>query len=168
MADPNMIYKISEYRMLVEDNLDNDYNFILYLAHILKCIETKHEFITKFAIKSLQFNISPTLCKFRDEDSSEKVSQRELLHFCLYMTNCNKICDKMLNKISLYKQDKAGFKKQNKLPDCVLDDFIRFEDKINILGPIYKKVAETYDTCLQGKYQSLYNNNKNASFLTLQ
>lgn len=164
MVDPNLIYQISEYRMLVEDN---DYYFILYLAHILKCIETKHEFITKFGIKSLEFDINPILYKFEIENPSknEKISQRELLQFCLYFANCNKICEKMLNKISLYKQDKAGFKKQNKLPDCVLDDFIRFEDKINYLAPLYKKVAETYDTCLQGKYQSLYNNNKNASFL---
>lgn len=163
MVDPNLIYQISEYRMLVEDN---DYYFILYLAHILKHIESKQEdCITDFGIKSLEFNISPTLCKFRDEDSSEKVSQSELLQFCLYVANCNQICEKMLNKISLYKQDKDGFKNQNKLPDCVLDDFVRFEDKINILAPLYKKVAETYDTCLGLKHQSVYNKKKYASFL---
>jgi hypothetical protein len=166
MTDPNLIYKISEYRMRDKDNLDTYYYFILYLAHILKCIENSiDESISDYGLKTLEFNIMPILYKFRGGE--EKVTQSELVQFCLYMTNCHKICNKMLKVISLYNQHTDAFKYHTKLPDCVLNDFNSFETRINNLAPKFQQIQEEYDDCLQGKYKTIYNKNKLDSFITV-
>lgn len=169
MVEPNMLYKISEYRLLSEDNLDNDYYFIRYLAYILKYIERKNQnSITDFGLKSVEFNVSCIYTKFVNKSQQEeKVTQNELIKFCLYMFNANKICEKMKNVIILYKQDKNGFRKNSKLPDCVLDDFIRFEDRIHNLSIMFNKIADGYSDSLSPKHASLYNQQKTISFLTI-
>lgn len=169
MVEPNMLYKISEYRLLSEDNLDNDYYFIRYLAYILKYIERKNQnSITDFGLKSVEFNVSCIYTKFVNKSQQEeKVTQNELIKFCLYMFNANKICEQMKNVIILYKQDKNGFRKNSKLPDCVLDDFIRFEDRIHNLSIMFNKIADGYSDSLSPKHASLYNQQKTLSFLTI-
>jgi len=164
MADPNILYKIFEYRLLSEDSLDSDYFFIQYLAYILTYIE--RDCITDFGFKSVEFNIKPIVEKFRGEYTKEQVTQQDLIHFCLYMSNSNKICKNFLIKISLYKQNKDEFRNDSKLPDCVLDDFIRFEDRIYNLSTMFNKVVESYSDCLGPKHKSIYNTDKHRSFLT--
>lgn len=164
MADPNILYKIFEYRLLSESSLDSDYFFIQYLAYILTYIE--RDCITDFGFKSVEFNIKPVVEKFRGEYTKEQVTQKDLIHFCLYMSNSNKICQNFLIKISLYKQNKDEFRNDSKLPDCVLDDFIRFEDRICNLSTMFNKVVESYSDCLGPKHKSIYNTDKHRSFLT--
>jgi hypothetical protein len=166
MLQPNMLYKICENRLLSEDN-DNDYYFIQYLAYILKYIERKNSNpITIFGLKSVEFNIMSIYTKLVNESQEEeKVTQNELIIFCLYMSNANKICEKMENVITLYKKDKNGFRENSKLPDCVLDDFIRFEDRIHNLSIMYNKIAHLYSDSLGLKHTSVYNKKKKISFL---
>lgn len=165
MADLNILYKIFEYRLLFEDSLDSDYFLIKYLAYILIYIE--RECITDFGLKSVEFNIKPIVEKFRGKYTKEKVTQKDLIYFCLYMSNSNKICNNFLIKISLYKQNKDGFKNDSKLPDCVLDDFIKFENRIYNLSTMFNKVLESYSDCLGPKHKSIYNTDKHRSFLTI-
>jgi hypothetical protein len=167
MAHPNMLYKIFEYRLLSEDSedsLDSDYFFIQYLTYILTYID--RDCITDFGFKSVEFNIKPVVEKFRGEYTKEQVTQQDLIDFCLYMSNSNKICNNFLIKISLYKQNKDEFRNDSKLPDCVLDDFIRFEDRICNLSTMFNKVVEIYSDCLGPKHKSIYNTDKHRSFIT--
>ena len=167
MTDPNILYKISEYRLLTEYSLlseDSDYFFIQYLAYILTYIE--RDCITDFGFKTVEFNIKPIIDKFKGECTKEKVTQNDLINFCLYTSNSNKICKIFLSKISLYKLDKDVFRNNSKLPDCVLDDFIRFEDRIYNLSIIFNKVLESYSPFLGTKHKIMYNKDKHRSFLT--
>jgi hypothetical protein len=184
MAEPNMLYKIFELRLLSEDNLDNDAYFIQYLAYILKYIERKNKnknsiavldlkynehknSITYFGLKSVEFDVGHVYKKFVNESQKEeKVTQNELIKFCLYMSNANKICEKMENIIALYKQDKNTFRRHSKLPDCVLNDFISFEDRIHNLSILFKKIADGYSDSLSPKHTIAYNQQKTKSFLT--
>ena len=166
MVEPNMLYKIFQRRLLTEDNIDNDYYFIRYLAYILKYTERKnYNRITYFGLKSIELNIMPIYTKLVNEFQEEKVTQNELIKFCLYMSNANKICEEMKNVITLYKQDKNGFRQNSKLPDCVLYDFIRFEDRIYKLSIMFNKIAEEYSDCLGTKHKYIYNQDKTISFL---
>ena len=168
MVEPNMIYKICENRLLAVGNLDNDYYFIRYLAYILKYIERKNNNrITDFGLKSVEFDVAYIYTKFVNKSQQEeKVTQNELIKFCLYMYNANIICEKIKDVITLYKQDQNGFRKNSKLPDCVLDDFIRFEDRIHNLSIMFNKIADGYSVCLGSKHTSVYNQLKSRSFLT--
>lgn len=161
MVDPNILYKIFEYRLLSEDTPDSGYFFIQYLAYILTYID--RDCITDFGFKSVEFNIQPILENFK---SDEAITQKDLIDFCLYMYNSNKICENFLIKISLYKQNKDGFRNDSKLPDCVLDDFIRFEDRIYHLSTRFNKIEESYTDALGPKHKAIYNTDKHRSFLT--
>ena len=175
MTNPNILYKIFEYRLLSEgsfdssedsfdsseDSFDSAY-FIQYLAYILTYIE--HHCITDFGLKTLEFNIKPVVEKIKGEFTKEKATQKDLTHFCLYLSNSSKICEKFLIKISLYKQNKDEFKNDSKLPDRVLDDFIRFEDRIYNLYTRFNKVSEIYSDFLGPKHKSIYNIDKQRSF----
>ena len=156
-------HNMHKFRLLSEDNLNNDYFFIQYLAYILTYIE--HECITDFGFKTVEFNIVPILDNFKGK-GKEKVTQNDLINFCLYMSNSNKICNKILIKISLYKLDKDAFRNNSKLPDCVLNDFIRFEDRIYNMSVIFNKVLECYNPCLGTKHKMIYNKDQFKSFLT--
>jgi hypothetical protein len=184
MVEPNMLYKICENRLLSQDNLDNDYYFIRYLACILKYIgrnyknsitvldlkyiECKNKnSITDFGLKSVEFDVGYIYTKFVNKSQQEeKVTQNELIKFCLYMSNANKICEKMKDVITLYKRDKNTFRLHSKLPDCVLNDFISFEDRIHNLSPLFNKIADGYSDSLSPKHTSIYNQKKTISFLT--
>lgn len=166
MVEPNMLYKICENRLLSQDNLDNDYYFIRYLGYVLKYVERKNQnSITDFGLKSLELNITAIYTKFVNESQEEeKVTQKELIKFCLYMSNANKICEKMENIIALYKQDKNTFTRNSKLPDCVLNDFIRFEDRIHNLAIMFNKIADGYSDSLGSKHKTVYNKKQTLSF----
>jgi len=168
MTDPNALYKISEQRLLVRANKDTCGYFIKYLAYILKYVEREKNsnyIITDFGLKSLDLDLKFLYKKFEGKIDGKKVTQNELSEFCLYFYNGNKICERFLHIIALYKQDTDEFKKNYPLPDCVLDDFITFEDIIVNLSGILKNVIDRYITFLGPTYKSKYHEYIKKSFL---
>ena len=166
MEAPNLLYRVIEYRLLTEKELNNDYYFINYLGSILDYIERDHNgCLTEFGKMSLELNITPIYCKLTGQVESEKVSQNEMVQFCLYMSNASDVCERFKHIIKLYKENTDVFTVDSALPDCVLNDFTKYEDRVVNMTDLFKKVTDAYITCLGPKHTSVYNEEKSKSFL---
>jgi hypothetical protein len=112
---------------------------------------------------SLAVNVAPIYQKF--VDNKEKVTQKELVRFCLYMTNCYAVCVLFKGMVEVYKENTEGFIKLHPLPNYILDDFTKFEDRAFGLVDKFKKIMDGYSQSLEGKYRTIYNEEKIKGFV---
>lgn len=164
----NLLYKIAEYRLRYEKKLKNDSYFVCYLAAILDYVERNNNgYLTEFGRTSLDFDLlKPMYLKLTGQIEGEKVTQKELIKFLLYISNCNKVCNGFKHIIKLYKENADLFTLNNALPDCVLNDIVKYEDKVFNLSDMFKNVTDSYITSLSRKYISVLEEEKNNSFIT--
>jgi hypothetical protein len=112
---------------------------------------------------SLAVNVAPIYQKF--VEGKEKVSQKELVRFCLYMTNCYAVCVLFKGMVEVYKENTEGFITLHPLPNYILDDFKAYEDRAFDLVDKFKKIMDTYSQSLEGKYRKIYNEEKIKGFV---
>lgn len=165
IKEQKLIDRIIEYRILTQKDLTNDYYFLQYLGTILDYIERDHTgCLTELGRMSLAVNIAPIYHKFKE--CKEKVSQKELVRFCLYITNCYAVCVLFKGMVEVYKANNEGFLKQNEnLPTYIFDDMIEYEDRVFNLVDMFKKIMDLYSQSLEGKYRTIYNEEKTKGFV---
>lgn len=163
-AEQKLLDRVIEYRLLNEKDLTNDYYFIQYLGTILDYIERDHTgCLTELGRMSLAVNIMPIYMKF--QEGKEKVTQKELVKFCLYMTNSYAVCVLFKGMVEVYKEQPINFAELHPLPTYILDDIVKFEDRAFDLVDKFKKIMDTYSHSLEGKYRTIYNEEKCKGFI---
>ena len=166
-AEEKLLNRVIEYRILTQKDLTNDYYFIQYLGSILDYIERDHTgCLTELGRMSLAVNVAPIYQKFAGELKGEKVTQKELVKFCLYMTNSYAVCALFKGMVEVYKENNEGFLKLNEnLPTYVFGDMIEYEDRTFDLLDKFKKIMDAYAPMLEGKYRTIYNEEKHKGFV---
>lgn len=167
MEEQKLLDRVVEYRLLTQKDLTNDYYFIQYLGAILDYIERDHKgCLTDLGRMSLAVNIMPIYQKFAGEVNGEKVTQKELVKFCLYMTNSYAVCVLFKGMVELYKEQNEKFVELHKdLPTYIFGDMIEYEDRtFDLLGK-FKKIMDAYSPMLEGKYRTIYNEEKCKGFV---
>jgi hypothetical protein len=162
--EEKLLNRVVEYRLLTQRDLTNDYYFLQYLGTILDYIERDHTgCLTDLGRMSLAVNVAPIYQKFAE--GKEKVTQKELVRFCLYMTNCYAVCVLFKGMVEVYKENDEGFMKLHPLPTYILGDLIEYEDRAFDLVDKFKKIMDTYSQSLEGKYRKIYNEEKIKGFV---
>ncbi len=163
--EDKLFNRMIEYRLLTQKDLTNDYYFIQYLGTILDFVERDHTgCLTELGRISLAVNVAPIYHKF--VENKEKVTQKELVRFCLYMTNAYAVCFLFKGMVEVYKENDEGFMKINeKIPTYILGDFIEYEDRVVDLVDKFKKIMDSYSQSLEGKYRTIYNEEKIKGFV---
>jgi hypothetical protein len=167
--DKKFIDKIVGFRILYEKDKTNDYYFIQYIASILDYIErSSNGFLTDLGRLSLSTNIGhihKRMTECIDKDG-KKISQRDLIRFCLYMTDAYACCVMYKGMIEVYKESDTGFIELHPLlPTYILGDFIEYEDKATELVSHFKSIMDTYSKMLEGKYKTIFNDEKHKGFV---
>jgi len=163
-AEEKLFNRVVEYRLLTQKDITNDYYFLQYLGTILDYIERDHKgCLTDLGRMSLAVNVSPIYQKF--VEGKEKVTQKELVKFCLYMTNCYAVCVLFKGMVEVYKENDEGFMKLHPLPTYILGDLIEYEDRAFELVDKFKKIMDSYSQSLEGKYRTIYNEEKIKGFV---
>lgn len=159
----NLLDRVIEYRILTHKDLTNDYYFIQYLGTVLDYIEREHKgCLTQKGKMSLAVDVSPIYRKFLNK---EVVSQKELVKFCLYMTNAYAVCVLFKGMIEVYKETNDKFVELHKeLPTYVFGDMIEFDERVFKLTEDFKKIMDTFSKLLEGKYRTTYNDEKHNGF----
>ena len=174
--EQKFIDKMVEFRILYEKDKTNDYYFIQYVASILDYIERQYNgFLTDLGRLSLSTNIGhihKRMTECIDKANAErykgakKISQRDLIRFCLYMTDAYACCVMYKGMIEVYKESDTGFMEIHPLlPTYILGDFIEYEDKATELISHFKSIMDTYSKMLEGKYKTIYNDEKHKGFV---
>ena len=164
MEEQKLLDRVVEYRLLTQKDLTNDYYFIQYLGTILDYIERDHKgCLTELGRMSLAVNIMPIYTKF--VEGKEKVTQKELVKFCLYMTNSYAVCVLFKGMVEVYKEQPINFAELHPLPTYILDDIVKFEDRAFDLVGKFKKIMDGYSQSLEGKYRTIYNEEKHKGFV---
>ena len=156
--------KVIEYRILTKQDETNDYYFIQYLATILDYIERDYDgCLTDAGHMSLAVNTGLTFDKLT---KGLKIDQQELVRFCLNMTFSYAVCVLFKGMVEVYKDEKTkeGFIKQNAFPGYILEDLLLYENRAFELIGNLKKVMDTYAKFLEGKYRTIYNEQKHLGF----
>lgn len=162
-AEEKLLNRVMEFRLLTQKDVTNDYYFLQYLGTILDYIERDHKgCLSDLGRIVLAFNVSPTYQKFVDK---EKVSQKELVRFCLYMTNCYAVCFLFKGMAEVYKENSEGFMKLHPLPTYILGDIFEYEDRAFDLVDKFKTIMDKYSQSLEGKYRTIYNEEKIKGFV---
>lgn len=156
-----------EYCILFHRDETNDYYLIQYLGAILDFIERENKgCLTDLGRMSLAVNVMPIYEKLSGQVScQEKASQKELVKFCLYMTNAYAVCVLYKGMIEVYKESKEGFIELNPFNEAMIEDMIKFEDRIFDLVSKFKKIMDTYSNLLESKYRTIYNEEKHKGFV---
>jgi hypothetical protein len=164
-AEEKLLNRVIEYRLLTQKDITNDYYFLQYLGTILDYVERDNTgCLTDLGRMSLAVNVAPIYQKF--VDNKEKVTQKELVRFCLYMTNCYAVCVLFKGMVEVYKENNEGFLKLNEnLPTYVFGDMIEYEDRAFGLVDKFKKIMDGYSQSLEGKYRTIYNEEKIKGFV---
>lgn len=158
------IDRVAEFKALNDKDLTNDYYFIQYLGTILDFIEREHTgCLTELGRMSLAVNVAPIYQKF--VEGKEKVTQKELVKFCLYMTNAYAVCVLFKGMVELFKEKPVEFMELNPLPSLIFDDMKKFEDRAFDLVDKFKKIMDAYCNSLEGKYRTIYNEEKHKGFV---
>ena len=164
--DKKFLDKIVSYRLLTEKDLTNDYYFIQYLGCILDYIEREHTgCLTELGRMSLEVNIMPIYLKLTGKAEGEKVTQKELVKFCLYMTNAYAVCVLFKGMVEVYKEQSVNFAILHPLPDYIMDDFLKYEDRVFDLVDKFRRIMDAYSPMLEGKYRNIYNEEKHKGFV---
>jgi len=159
-----LLDRVVEYKNLTDKDLTNDYYFIQYLGTILDFIERDHTgCLTELGRMSLAVNVAPIYQKF--VEGKEKVTQKELVKFCLYMTNSYAVCVLFKGMVEIFKEAPLNFMEANPLPNYILDDLCKFEDRVFELVGKFKKIMDGYSQSLEGKYRTIYNEEKHKGFV---
>lgn len=163
--EQKLLDRVIEYRLLNEKDRTNDYYFLQYLGTILDYIERDHNgCLTELGRMSLSVNVVNIYNKF--VEGKEKVTQKELVRFCLYMTNAYAVCVLFKGMIEVFKENDEGFDKQNEnLPTYIFGDMIEYEDRVLELVENFKKIMDLYSQSLEGKYRKIYNEEKHKGFV---
>lgn len=164
-AEEKLLNRVIEYRILTQKDLTNDYYFLQYLGTILDFVERDHTgCLTDLGRMSLAVNVIPIYQKF--QEGKEKVTQKELVKFCLYMTNAYAVCVLFKGMVEVYKENNEGFIKLNEnLPTYIFGDMIEYEDRAFDLVDKFKKIMDLYSQSLEGKYRTIYNEEKIKGFV---
>lgn len=161
----NFVGRMIEFKNLTERDLTNDYYFIQYLGSILDYIERDYKgCLSDLGRMSLAVNITPIYEKFMD-DTKPPVSQKELVKFCLYMTNSYAVCVLFKGMTEVFKEFPDTFKKNhNELPDYITNQFEALGERAFDLIDKFKKIMDNYSPLLEGKYRTIFNEEKNKGF----
>lgn len=160
------IDKVVEFYNLFHKDEANDYYFIQYLSTVLDYIERDSKgCLTELGRMSLAVNIMPIYQKLAGQVESEKVTQKELVKFCLYMLNSYATCVLYKGMVEVYKEHPLNFSELHPLPYYILDDMLKIEDRVFGLVDKFKKILDHYSQSLEGKYRSIFNEEKHKGFV---
>lgn len=150
-------------RTLYNEDKTNDYTFFLYIAAIMNYIESHNGgCLTELGLQSLKIDISPFIAKIQTGDP--KLSQKDLIKFCLNQVNCYAVAILIKGMIE-YSKEEPKFFEVNKFPEYVVNDFTEIAERLDRLLPILKQVLDIYTKYINGKYIKIFTEEKNKGFI---
>ena len=166
--DQRFLAKITEFRILYEKDKTNDYYLIQYLGSILDYIERGSEgFLSELGRTTLALNIGEIyrrLTTAAEDESIKKLPQKDLVRFCLYMTDAYAVVVMFAGMIDNCIEIPA-FLDLHPLPDYITGDFIELQKKAEELRGQFKSIMDKYSQYLEGKYRTIYNSEKQKGFV---
>jgi hypothetical protein len=167
MTDEELIARIVEFRLLYENDKTNDFYLIQYLASVLDYIEREHTgFLTDLGRKSLSIDIGDIHKRMMEcVERNIKIAQKDLVRFCLYMTNAYAVAVmfKGMSEVSL--EPNSVFFENHPLPELIINDVKDLSLKSDDLIHQFKSIMDKYSQLLEGKYRTIYNEEKHKGFV---
>lgn len=158
----NILSRVIEYRNIYNEDKTNDYPFFLYIGSIMDLLESHNGgCLTEWGLKSLQLDISPFIARI--QTGEPKLSQKDLIKFCLNQINSYAVSVLIKGMID-YSKEEPKFFEVNKLPEFIVNDFTEIADKLEKLIPVLKQVLDIYTKYIEGKYIKIFTEEKNNGF----
>lgn len=157
--------KLTELRTLTYNDTTNDYWFIQYLGHILDHIERDASgCLTELGQSILKLDIGVINSRLQ-VSKGEELPQKELVKFCLYMTNAYSICVLFKGMTELVKEPNSKFLENHSFPDYISNDFEELGNRAYILIDQFKKILDAHTKLLKDRYRTVYNSEKLNQFV---
>jgi hypothetical protein len=152
-----------EYRNIYNEDKTNDYPFFLYIGSLMDLLESHNGgCLTELGLQSLKIDISPFIAKIQTGDP--KLSQKDLIKFCLNQVNSYAVAVLIKGMIE-YSKEEPKFFEVNKFPEYVANDFTEIAERLDKLIPILKQVLDIYTKYIDGKYIKIFTEEKNKGFI---
>lgn len=168
MTNEEMISKIVEFRLCYEKDKTNDYYLIQYLGAVLDYIEREHTgFLSDLGRQSLALDIGTIHRRILTaaENKDAKLPQKDLVRFCLYMTDAYAVCVMFIGMVDVAFEENSSFLENHQLPSLVVDDLKDLAVKAKELETQFKAIMDKYSKFLEGKYKTIYNEEKHKGFV---
>jgi hypothetical protein len=150
-------------RTLYNEDKTNDYTFFLYIASLMNYIESHNGgCLTELGLQSLRIDISPFIARIQAGDP--KLSQKDLIKFCLNQVNSYAVAILIKGMIE-YSKEEPKFFEVNNFPEYVVNDFTEIAERLDKLLPILKQVLDIYTKYINGKYIKIFTEEKNKGFV---
>ncbi len=168
MEEQKLIDKMIEFRNLYERDKSNDFYLIQYIASILDYIEREHTgFMSDLGRQTLSINVGEIhkrLVTAAEDENVKKLPQKDLVRFCLYMTDAYACCV-MFNGMVDTAIEIPTFLDLHHFPEYIMDDLIDLQKKVEQLIGQFKSIMDKYSQYLEGKYRTIFNDEKHKGFV---
>jgi hypothetical protein len=152
-----------KYKVLTDLDDSNDYPFFLYLASIMNFVEHHNGgCLTEWGMKSLELDISPYIKQL--QTGEPKLAQKDLVRFLLNLLNSYATSFLVKGLFELAKEEPDKFFVLNEFPSSIKDDFDKLEVRASSAIDNLKKILDSYCPCLEGKYKTVFLEEKTKGF----
>lgn len=153
-----------KFKALTDLDEKNDYPFFLYLASIMNFIEYHNGgCLTELGMKSLELDISPFIRQLQTEE--QKLSQKDLVRLLLNLLNSYATSFLAKGLFEFSKEESDKFFAVNEFPSTIRDDFEKLESRVSIIIPKLKEILDFYCPNLEGKYKTIFLEEKTKGFI---
>jgi hypothetical protein len=153
-----------KYKVLTDLDGSNDYPFFLYLASIMNFVEHHNGgCLTEWGMKSLELDISPYIRQLQDGET--KLGQKDLVRFLLNLLNSYAVTFLVKGLFELAKEEPDKFFASNEFPSAIKDDFDKLEIRASSVLNNLKAILDAYCPCLEGKYKTVFLEEKTKGFI---
>ena len=164
LVKEKFITDMVKYKTIWNENETNDYPFFLYIASIMNFIEYHNGgCLTENGFKSLEIDISPYIHQL--QTGEPKLSQKDLVRLLLNLMNSYASTYLVVGLFEFCKEDPDKFFELNSFPTSIKDDFDKLSEKAKIIMPKLKSVLDLYSTSLEGKYKTIFLQEKTKGFI---
>lgn len=155
--------ELIKYKALTDADSTNDYPFFLYLASIMNFVEYHNGgCLTELGMKSLELDISPYISQLQTESH---LGQKNLVRFLLNILNCYAISVLVKGLFEFAKEEHDKFFTTNQFPSAIRDDFETLEIRTSNILVKLKTILDTYSPLLEGKYKTIFMQEKTKGFI---
>lgn len=155
------LQRIIEFKNLFDRNNTNDYYYIQYVASLLDYIERGSSgFLTDLGRMTLSLDINSIHLRLK-----EKLCQKDLVRFCLYMTDSYACTVMFIGMCETAFEFKDQFFENHPLPSGVIEDFKMLSAKAIDLKEQYKSIMDRFSQMLDVKHKTIYNEEKVKAFV---
>lgn len=153
-----------KYKALTDLDSKNDYPFFLYLASIMNYVESHNGgCLSECGMKSLELDISPYISKLQGDETG--LGQKDLVRFLLNLLNCFATSFLAKGLFELAKEDPNAFFTTNEFPSAIKDDFETLEVRASTVINSLKLILDSYCPLLEGKYKTIFTEEKTKGFI---